>query len=256
VLWCDIHDGPLWFACPHCGAHQYWQALEDLDGDLEYCSSCRRWLGGGTGATPEPKLPVSQRHGAAACPPAERPVVLGDVLACAYRLRPGAPLDEPIKSFGAFVEHVDDSHAFYRHLLAHLRLRWAVEHASLWDTLGSASGLNHSDVVERSVFGRRAFVISPAAAWPTPFAVRAAAALRQLAVQRHREDEPYKKPKPRPRRPRRPPSRPPARTQLELMWRQAGEQLRELEQAGQRLYAPVAQYQEWLPSWTPPRVDG
>jgi hypothetical protein len=177
----------------------------------------------------------------------------GGRLACAYRLRPGAPLDEPIKSFGAFVEHVDQSRAFYGHLLAHLRRRWAVEHASLWDTLGSASGLKDAAAVERSIFGRSAFVVSPAAAWPTPFALRAAAALRRLVEQRHEQDNPRKPP--RPRLPTRPPSRPPARTQLEVMWRQAGEQLRELEQAGNRLYVPVAQYREWLPSWTPPRVE-
>src|SRR5436190_23756300 len=79
-------------------------------------------------------------------------------------------------------------------------------------------------------------------------------ALRRLAEQRHTPDEPHKAR--RPRRPRRPPSRPPARTELELLWRIAGEQLRELEQAGQRLYSPAVRYQEWLPSWTPPSSEG
>jgi hypothetical protein len=143
--------------------------------------------------------------------------VLNDVLACAYRLRPGPPVDEPIRSFGAFVEHVDESDAFYRNVLAQLRRRWAVEPASLWDTPGAASGLKDAAAVERSLFGRSAFVVSPAAAWPTPFALRAAAGLRWLAEQRHQEDKPRKTP--RPHRLRRPPSRPPARTQLELMWR-------------------------------------
>ena len=256
VLRCDIHDGPLWFACPHCGERQPWQSLEIGDGDLEYCSSCRHWLGGGAGDTPEPELPVRDRNAAAACPPAERPAVLDDVLACAYRLRPGPPVDEPIQSFGAFVEHVDESRAFYRHLLAQLRRRWALEHASLWDTLGGASGLKDAAAVERSLFGRSAFVVSPAAAWPTPLALRAAAALRHLAEQRHGQDELLNKPKPRPRRPRRPAGRAPARSQLELMWREAGDQLREMEEAGQRLYPAGVRYQEWLPSWTPPRSEG
>jgi hypothetical protein len=176
------------------------------------------------------------------------------VLACAYRLQPGPPDDEPLASFEAFVQDVDGSRGFYRHLLAQLRRRWAVEHVGLWDTLGAASGLKDAAAVERSLFGRPAFVVSPAAAWPAPVALRAAATLRRLVEQAHQENKPRKAP--RPHRPRRPPSRPPARTQLELMWRQAGDQLRELDQAGQRLYPPLVRYQEWLPSWTPPRSEG
>jgi hypothetical protein len=33
---------------------------------------------------------------------------------------------------------------------------------------------------------------------------------------------------------------------LELIWRLGAEQLRELEQLGQRLYSPLPKYQEWL----------
>jgi hypothetical protein len=149
-------------------------------------------------------------------------------------------------SFGTFIKDVDDSRLFYRHLLAQLRRRWALEHSSLWDTLGPA-GLKDAQIDERSLFGQPAFVVSPAAAWPAPVALRAAAALRRLAGERDREAQRHTPP-PRPRRPRRPPSRPPARTQLELIWRLAAEQLRELEQLGQRLYPPLPTYQEWLPT--------
>ncbi len=248
VVSCDIHDGPLWFGCPHCGARQPWQALEGGDGDLEYCSSCRHWLGGGAGATPPPVIPARESHAAAACPPAERPSILDDVLACAYRLRPRPPHDAPTASFVTFVQDVDAASGFYRHLLAQLRRRWALEHTSLWDTLGPSSGLKDAQAVERSLFGQPAFFVSPAAAWPAPVALRAAAALRHLAGQRDREAQLQLRKPPRPRRPRRPPSRPPARSQLELIWRLAAEQLRELEQLGQRLYPPLPTYQEWLPS--------
>jgi len=246
VVSCDIHDGPLWFACPHCGARQPWQALESLDGDLEYCSSCRRWLGGGAGATAPPVIPARESHAAAACPPAERPSILDDVLACAYRLRSRPPHDAPTASFVTFVQDVDAASDFYRHLLAQLRRRWAVERTSLWDTLAPSSGLKDAHAVERSVFGRPAFVVSPAAAWPAPVALRAAAALRRLAAERERDAQP-RRPS-RPRRPRRPTSRPLARSQLELIWRLAAEQLRELEQLGQRSYPRLIPYQEWLPS--------
>jgi hypothetical protein len=154
--------------------------------------------------------------------------------------------------FGGFVEDVDDSRVFYRHLLAQLRRRWALEHSSLWDTLGPA-GLKDAQVDERSLFGRPAFVVSPAAAWPAPVALRAAAALRRLAGERDREAHRHTAP-PRPRRPRRPPSRPPARTQLDLIWRLAAEQLRELEQRGQRSYPRLVPYQEWLPSRNGPEA--
>ena len=149
-------------------------------------------------------------------------------------------------SFGAFVQDVDDSRRFYRHLLAQLRRRWALERSSLWDTLGPSSGLKDAHAVERSVFERPAFVVSPAAAWPAPVALRAAAALRRLAGEPEREAQP-RKPS-RARRPRRPTNRPPAPSQLELIWRLAAEQLRELEQLGQRSYPRLVPYQEWLPS--------
>jgi hypothetical protein len=151
-------------------------------------------------------------------------------------------------SFGTFVKDVDDSRLFYRHLLAQLRRRWALERSSLWDTLGPASGLKDAQPIERNLFGQPVFVVSPAAAWPAPMALRAAAALRRLAGARYREQQLQMRTPPRPRRPRRPPSRPPARTQLELIWRLAAEQLRELEQLGQRSYPRLVPYQEWLPS--------
>jgi hypothetical protein len=151
-------------------------------------------------------------------------------------------------SFGAFVQDVDDSRLFYRHLLAQLRRRWALERTSLLDTLGPASGLKDAQAIERNLFGQPVFVVSPAAAWPAPMALRAAAALRRLAGARYREQQLQMRTPPRPRRPRRPPSRPPARTQLELIWRLAAEQLRELEQLGQRSYPRLVPYQEWLPS--------
>jgi len=68
VFRCDIHDLLLLFACPHCGARQPWRSLEEGDGDLEYCASCRHWLGGGTGATTVPRPPERDRNAAAAHP--------------------------------------------------------------------------------------------------------------------------------------------------------------------------------------------
>jgi hypothetical protein len=250
VLSCDIHGGLLWFACPHCGARQPWQALDDAEGDLEYCSSCRRWLGGGAGATAAPALPARERNAAAACPRAERPLVLDDVLACAYRLRPGPPRDEPMPSFSAFVEAIDAANAFYRHLLAQLRRRWAVEHASLWDTLGPASGLNADHVREGVVLGRphlrHLACRRLARAGGAPHCRCAAPPGGRTPA---RGSAPHARTL---QAPKRPAARSLARPQLGLMWRLAAEQLRELEQRGQRLYPPAVTYQEWLPSWTPP----
>src|SRR5438552_6905771 len=81
---------------------------------------------------------------------------------------PGPPHDTPMASFGTFFQDVDAASSFYRHLLAQLRRRWALERSSLWDTLGPSSGLKEAQAVERSLFERPAFIVAPAAGWPTP----------------------------------------------------------------------------------------